>query len=205
MENYPMIIVVAKFDNKEKNDYLTEYIDEICFEVEDEFGVDIKIDINKQGDKIFLPIKFNQSKEYNEDMSFIVNDVSERIKDFLKTEGKNVEYKIKFEVEGPFFYYGESGRFGNCLKDAAKKYTRDYDDNSYVVGAMYNSQYNCFNISRLVDRFGNIDKECPRILLEDDIKVLLSDIDNCSSSGSTDQRKVDKIMIHRVDIVFYIK
>jgi hypothetical protein len=179
-EDFPMILMVAKYDHLEKVKEVQQLVDDICLEIEDELPVDVKPFFSKEQDYLSLDIRVDESRYllYSNDVDSLITDVAERIKDYLKEEKLNFNYVIKYRVKGPLFYNGNAGRFGNEIIPEAKEYSRRYDDSEQPL---WNRHYETLNIERLSMNYSSNDK---LVLTGSDIETLLSDLDNCTKSWS---------------------
>ncbi len=179
--NFPMIIMVAKYDELEKVKEVQQLVDDICLELEDELPVDVKPYFSKEQDHLSLDIKVGESRSllYSSDVDSLLTDVSERIKDYLKEEKLSFNYIIKYKVEGPLFYNGDAGRFGTEIIPAAKEYSNRYDEDTDK--ALWNRHYKTLNVEKLNSNYMSDNKLA---LTGSDIETLLSDLDNCTKSWS---------------------
>jgi hypothetical protein len=179
--NFPMIIMVAKYDELEKVKEVQQLVDEICLELEDELPVDVKPFFKKEQDYLSLDVKVGESRNlvYSSDVDSLLTDVASRIKDYLKEEKYNFNYVIKYRVKGPLFYNGNAGRFGSEIIEAAKEYSRRYDEDTDKP--LWNRYYKTLNVEKLSMNYAADNK---LILTGSDIDTLLSDLDNCTKSWS---------------------
>ena len=212
--NFPMIIMVAKYDELEKVKEVQQLVDDICLELEDELPVDVKPFFSKEQDHLSLDIKVGESRTllYSSDVNSLLIDVSERIKDYLKEEKLNFNYIIKYKVEGPLFYNGDSGRFGTEIIPAAKEYSNRYDEDTDK--SLWNRHYKTLNVEKLNSNYMSDNKLA---LTGSDIETLLSDLDNCTKSWSLnvdleryperadalkERNKVTEIKLKQISVVF---
>jgi len=179
--NFPMIIMVAKYDELGKVKEVQQLVDDICLEIEDELPVDVKPFFKKEQDYLSLDIKVGESRNlvYSSDVDSLLNDVAERIKDYLKEEKYNFNYIIKYRVKGPLFYNGNAGRFGTEILSAADKYSSRYDEDSDKP--LWSRNYKTLNVEKLSMSYATDDK---LVLTGSDLDTLLSDLDNCTKSWS---------------------
>jgi hypothetical protein len=211
---FPMVIMVAKYDNIEKIKEMEQLVDDICLELEDELPVDVKPYFSKEQDHLSLDIKIGEGRTllYSSDVNSLLTDVAERIKDYLKSEKLNFNYIIKYRVEGPLFYNGSAGRFGTEIIPAAKEYSNRYDEDTDK--ALWNRHYKTLNVEKLNSNYMSDNKLA---LTGSDIETLLSDLDNCTKSWSLnvdleryperadeikERYKVTDIELKQVSIVF---
>jgi len=182
--NFPMILIAAKYDELEKVKEVQQLVDDICLEIEDELPVDVKPYFSKEQDYLSLDIKVDEAKSlpYSSDVNSLLIDVSERIKDYLKSENLNFNYIIKYRVKGPLFYNGNAGRFGTEIIPAAKEYSNRYDEDTDK--ALWNRHYKTLNVEKLTVDFAPQSRQNILILTGSDIETLLSDLDNCTESWS---------------------
>lgn len=179
--NFPMIIMVAKYDELEKVKEVQQLVDDICLELEDELPVDVKPYFSKEQDYLSLDVKVGESRNlvYSNDVDSLLNDVAERIKDYLKEEKYNFNYIIKYKVKGPLFYNGRNGRFGDEIIEAAKEYSSRYDEDTDKP--LWSRYYQTLNVEKLSMSYASNDK---LVLTGSDLDTLLSDLDNCTKSWS---------------------
>lgn len=182
--NFPMIIIAAKYDKIEKLKEIEQYVDDICLELEDDLPVEVKPYFKKEGDYLSLDIKINQnaSLKYSDDLDSAITNVSNRISDYVRQEGYNFNYIIKWIVKGPLFYNGTAGRFGDEIIPAAKEYSRRYDEDNDKP--LWDRYHKTLNVEKLTVDFASESKFDTLILKSSDIKTLLSDLDNCTKSFS---------------------
>jgi hypothetical protein len=172
LAEYPLIIMIAKFDYYKELKDKEIYVDDICLELEDDYPFEVKPSFNNQGDKLYLSISIqNRDKKINYQSELIDNlkEVSERICDFL--EG-NWTYKINLSIVGPFHYYGNAGRFPEII-EMSKKHSRQYDYDS--DSPMWNNYSKSLNISKI----WNIATQEDLRIRPEDVDTLISDIDLC--------------------------
>ena len=176
-----MILMAAKYDELEKVKEVQQLVDDICLEIEDELPVDVKPFFKKEQDYLSLDVRVGESRNlaYSSDVDSLLNDVAERIKDYLKEEKYNFNYIIKYKVKGPLFYNGNAGRFGTELIEAAKEYSRRHDDDTDKP--LWNRYYKSLNVEKLSMNYAADNK---LILTGSDLDTLLSDLDNCTKSWS---------------------
>jgi hypothetical protein len=179
--NFPMILMAAKYDELEKVKEVQQLVDDICLELEDELPVDVKPFFRKEQDYLSLDVRVGESRNlvYSSDVDSLLNDVAERIKDYLKEEKYNFNYIIKYKVKGPLFYNGNAGRFGTELIEASKEYSRRHDDDTDKP--LWNRYYKTLNVEKLSMNYAADNK---LILTGSDLDTLLSDLDNCTKSWS---------------------
>lgn len=212
--NFPMIIMVAKYDHLEKVKEVQQLVDDICLELEDELPVEVKPHFSKEQDYLSLSVKVEEGKKlvYSSDVNSLLNDVASRIKDYLKVENYNFDYIIKYKVKGPLFYNGNAGRFGTEIIEAAKEYSRRYDEDSQF--AVWDRYYKTLNVEKLGY---DLQANGKLFLTSLDLDTLLSDLDNCTKSYSLntdlerrpelsdqikERNKVTEIELKHVSIVF---
>jgi hypothetical protein len=212
--NFPMILIAARYDELEKVKEVQQLVDDICLEIEDELPVDVKPYFSKEQDHLSLDIKVGESRTllYSSDVDSLITDVAERIKDYLKEEKLNFNYIIKYKVEGPLFYNGNSGRFGTEIIPAAKEYSNRYDEDTDKP--LWNRYYKTLNVEKLNSNYMSDNKLA---LTGSDIETLLSDLDNCTKSWSLnvdleryperaddlrERNKVTEIKLKQISVVF---
>ena len=215
--NFPMILIAARYDELEKVKEVQQLVDDICLEIEDELPVDVKPYFSKEQDYLSLDIKVDEAKSlvYSSDVNSLLIDVSERVKDYLKSENLNFNYIIKYRVKGPLFYNGNAGRFGTEIIPAAKEYSNRYDEDADK--ALWNRHYKTLNVEKLTVDFASQSRQNILILTGSDIETLLSDLDNCTKSWSLnadleryperaedliERNKVTQIDIKQISIAF---
>ena len=206
----PMIIMIAKFDNADKVSNTQQYVDDICLELEDDFPVSAEPRFNAYGDYLYIPVKITNNKkllEYDESLMSRLEEVGDRIKEYLKTEEYNFDYDINLTIKGPIYYFGEKDRFKEINVEArvwSKKW--DYDKDYPLWVDKSGPRDSCLNLSVLGTQHG---KDILK-LHPDDIRTILSDLSNCSKSNnsvyktSSDRYKVTQndIQIRTINIVF---
>ena len=176
IEQYPIIVMVAKFDKIKILDQISHNIKDIVLELEDDYGINIKPYISEYGNLIQVPIKFEKNSiNWDESFDNEIIEISERIKDYLNSEGYKMNYKIKWNLKGPFYYYGSKDRFSEIIP-VAKKWTYQYQSHGDSELVLYNNRYKSLNISILGEQ--HTQSEVLSIY-SDDIRTLLSDSDNC--------------------------
>ncbi len=212
--NFPMVIMVVKYDELGKVKEVEQLVDDICLEIEDELPVEVKPYFSKEQNHLSLDIKIDDSKSvvFSDSVDSLLTDVAERIKEYLKSEKYNFDYVIKYRVKGPLFYNGNSGRFGTEIIAAAKEYSWRHDEDTDKP--LWNRYYKTLNVEKLSINYATNDK---LILTGSDIKTLLSDLDNCTKSWSLnvdleryaeraddlkERNKVTKINRKQIAIVF---
>ena len=179
--NFPLVIMAVRYDHLEKVKEVEEYVDDICLEIEDELPVDVKSFFRKEQDYLSLDIRIRENKTlvYSSDIDSLLTEVSERVKDYLKSQNYNFNYIIKYRVKGPLFYNGNSGRFGTEIITAAKEYSRRNDGDHDKP--LWDRYYKTLNIEKLSMGYPSNDK---LVLTNSDLDTLLSDLDNCTKSWS---------------------
>jgi hypothetical protein len=179
--NFPMIIMAVRYDHLEKVKEVEQYVDDICLEIEDELPVEVKPFFKKEQDYLSLDIRIPDSKsiKYSNEVNYLLTEVSERIKDYMKSQNYNFKYIIKYRVRGPLFYNGNAGRFGTEIIDAAKEYSRRHDEDTDKP--LWSRYYKTLNVEKLSMNYTTNDK---LTLTGSDLDTLLSDLDNCTKSWS---------------------
>jgi hypothetical protein len=179
--NFPLVIMVVRYDHLEKVKEVEQLVDDICLELEDELPVEVKPFFRKEQDYLNLGINISEGRSlsYSSDVNALITDVSERVKDYLKDEKLNFNYIIKYRVKGPLYYNGNAGRFGTEIISAAKDYSRGNDGDHDKP--LWDRYYKTLNIEKLSMDYIYNNK---LILTGSDIETLLSDIDNCTKSWS---------------------
>ena len=191
-DNFPMIIMIAKYDYIKKIKEVEQYVSDICIEIEDEIPVKVTSSFDNQQDYLNLNIKKRDDRKiiFTDKIDFLFNDVSNRIKDYLKSENYNFNYKIIYAVKGPFWYKGNAGRFATEIIPAAKDYSRKHDPSMYIFRG------DVLNIEKCTGNY--LDKRFH--LTGDDMKTLLSDLDNCIRF--TNNNKITEIELEKISIIF---
>lgn len=201
----PIIIMIAKFDNIDKIKDMQQNIDDICLELEDDLPVDVEPHFDKHGDYLWIDVKIKKDSSqenryitFNDELDSKLKEVGERIVAYLKIEKyKGFEFKVKYKVKAPFHYKGSKGRFTDIIKKSTE-WTEKYDmDSDYPLMDIDN---NILNVSRLGDQYSDEYFE----LTGDDIKTLLSDLDNCVSGSIHDitSPKPSVIELRSISIIF---
>lgn len=183
----PVIMMVAKFEDAETFSELENSIKDVWLEIKDDYPFEVKPNFNLQGDYISIDINLNQhvikinkglSNLRRERLIKMIEELSERTKDFLEYEGFNFDYEIKFELGGNLIYTGNKGRFGKEIIPLAKEYLKSpihVNRNTGVIThkkEIYSPGYKMLR----VDLLGLKSKMALGI---DDLETLLSDMDNC--------------------------
>jgi hypothetical protein len=179
--NFPLVIMAVRYDHLEKVKEVEEYVDDICLEIEDELPVEVKPFFKKEQDYLSLDIRIpdSQSIKYSSEVNHLLTEVSERVKDYLKSQNYNFKYIIKYRVKGPLFYNGSNKRFGDEIIPAAKEYSRRNDGDHDKP--LWDRYYKTLNIEKLGMSYPSNDK---LVLTSSDLDTLLSDLDNCTKSWS---------------------
>ena len=121
--------MVAKFDNVDKIKEMEQYVGDICLELSDDFGVLVEPNFDLHGDHLWVALKIPEGTNivFNDDLDSKLNAVGSRIVDYLEIEKfKGFEYKIRYTVKGPFYYFGKKRRFRDIIPIAAK-WTNRYE------------------------------------------------------------------------------
>jgi hypothetical protein len=171
--NFPIIIMVAKYDEIDKVKEIESYVGDICLELEDELLVDVKIYFSKEQDSLSLDIKPIKSLIYSTDIDSLLISVTERIKDYLKYKKYNFDYILKYRVKGPLFYNGNAGRFGTEVIPTAKEYSRRDPD---FGTPLWDEVHKTLNVEKLSPYSDDVKLD----LTGSDLDTLLSDLDNCT-------------------------
>jgi hypothetical protein len=175
IEQYPIIVMVAKFDKTDELKNIESYIKDIVIEIEDDYNIDIRPYVSDYGDLIEVPINFKNSVFWSEQLDYDISETSERIKHYLKMVGYKMNYKIKWRVKDQFYYYGDKDRFSEIIP-VAKKWTHQYQSHGDVELVLYNNRYKSLNITILGEQKTHSDILS---IYSDDIRTLLSDPENC--------------------------
>lgn len=204
----PVIIMVAKYSDKELYNDLQETINDIWLEMEDEYPYEVEPKFNLQGDNLYINMKFGQnvirlnkglgSNIRGEKFIQMLEDLSQRTVDFLDNEGFKFNYKIKLKVGGSLIYTGSKGRFGTEIIPAAEEYSRKYDRD------VYNIDYEMLRVDLLTGM-----RDDKLSLGIEDIEILLSDMDNCYNTSEfwyvknrPEEIKSNGILIDGISIIF---
>jgi hypothetical protein len=176
-----MVLMAVRYDHLEKVKEVEQLVDDICLELEDELPVEVKPYFSKEQDYLSLDIRIPDSKsiKYSNEVNYLLTEVSERIKDYMKSQNYNFKYIIKYRVRGPLFYNGNAGRFGTEIIDAAKEYSRRHDEDTDKP--LWSRYYKTLNVEKLSMNYTTNDK---LTLTGSDLDTLLSDLDNCTKSWS---------------------
>ena len=212
--NFPMVIMVAKYDELEKVKNIQDYVDDICLEIEDNYPVEVKPYFSKEQDFLSLSIKEKNDKPitFTQELAELIDSVASRVKEYMKMEGYKFNYSTRWKVKGPLFYNGTAGRFGTEIIQAAKEWSARNDTDSDKP--LWNDYYKTLDIEKLSDPWRERD-----ILYTstDDINTLLSDLGNCTKSWSLnydmkkypdradelkERNKVEEIQIKSIYIPF---
>lgn len=186
-DEYPVIILIAKFDNIDKSKELSQYVDDICLDLEDNFGVSVEPKFNYQQDRLGISIKPVEGNKlvFSDDLASQVNSMVSRVVEYLKTEkmtGFNTE--IFYKVKRTFVYHTSpddaKGRFKELIKNA-ETYDRRNDS------SIYDSYTQCLDISSLSNHYSEDFK-----IREEDLRVLMGDLKNCYDNYSGPDRNRNK-------------
>ena len=207
-EDYPMIILAAKYSEKENLDDLEESIKDIWLEFTDEYSdFEIVPSFNLQGDYLNINIKFNdrvirfnpghRAKVKDEKLIKLIEELSESTKGLLENEFGTFTHKVTFKLgnryAGRLTYTGDAGRFGTEIIPSLKKSRSD----------IYHRGYKMLS----VDRLGLYDDKLAIGI--DDIQTLLNDIDKCYTTDDfyfidvrPEENKATGILVSGISIVF---
>ncbi len=203
-EDYPMIILAAKYSEKENLDDLEETIKDVWLEFTDEYpDFEIEPSFNLQGDYLRVYIKFNNrvirfnpghnSKVKDEEFIKLIEELSETTENLLENEFGSFNHKMTFKIEGQLTYTGNAGRFGTEIIPEAKE-LGDSD--------IYDSLYKMLAVNKL----GLYDHRFSIGI--DDIQTLLDDIDNCYTTDfylielRPEENKATGILVSGISVVF---
>jgi hypothetical protein len=172
---YPCIIQVAKYDNIDSISLIKQEIQEICNEFKNNILpiINTWVSFDICGDNLVIHIlKQNEKLIFTDKLNNQVIELADKIKEYLKIHKYKLEYNIKYEVSDDVYYYGNKDRFGTDILAESIKYTRKNNSDFY-----YDRYHKCINIHNL----NNIYNES-LCLHANDLKILLSDLDNCKKS-----------------------
>lgn len=197
---FPIIVMIAKFDNVEKSKELEQYVDDICLDMEDEFNVEIKPSFNLQQDKLHLsvtPTKLNDPSRKNliftDELSNKIDELTNRVLEFLKLEGKKGFKSEIVYMPKDLYYLGTAGRFPEII-DAARTHDRRND------GDYYDTYRKSLNLSFCAYNYKYKKTDINTHLNSDDMKTLLNDIDNCSFSVNKPKQPLTEIPLKWIAI-----
>ncbi len=208
-EDYPIIILAAKYSEKENLDVLQETIKDIWLEFTDEYpDFEIEPYFNLAGDYLNINIKFNDrvirlnpghnSKVKDEKFIKFIEELSEATKGLLENEFGSFNHKMTFKINGRLTYTGDAGRFGTEIIPSLKK-----RQNGSLSDYIYNRQYKMLS----VDKLGLSDDKLA--IGVDDIQTLLDDIDKCYTTDEgylieirPEENKANGILISGISIIF---
>lgn len=197
---FPLIIMIAKFDNVEKSEELEQYVDDICLDMEDEFNVEIKPNFNLQQDKLYLSIKPTKGNDpsrknlvFTEDLAEKVESLTNRVLEFLKTEGKKGFKSEIVYMPKDLYYLGTAGRFPEII-EAAKTHDRRNDSDNY------DTYRKSLRLSFCGNNFRYKKTDINTHLNTEDMKVLLKDIDNCSFSVNKPKQPLVEIPLNWIAV-----
>lgn len=80
IEQYPIIVMVAKFDKTDELKNIESYIKDIVIEIEDDYNIDIRPYVSDYGDLIEVPINFKNSVFWSEQLDYDISETSEKDK-----------------------------------------------------------------------------------------------------------------------------
>lgn len=177
--SYPMVIMVVKYDEIERIKAIQEYLDDICYYLRDELPVIVEPYFSKDQNFASISIRVKEKKYplvFTDELSEMINEFTERCKQYLRQEGYNFKTIIKCKVQAPLFYNGTAGRFGTEIIPTAKDYSWKMDEGD---GPVWNRSYKTLDVSKA--SWVSNDKLYIGI---EDVKTLLGDLDNCTKSWS---------------------
>ena len=80
LSTYPIIVMIAKADKAEETIDMSQYIKDICLEIEDDLPVEVKVNFNKIGDNLYVYV--NSNEDYN---LLFTEELDKKIEDLKKT------------------------------------------------------------------------------------------------------------------------
>lgn len=211
-DEFPAIIMIAKFEKEQESDAISQYMDDICLDIEDEFPISAEPSGNSQSDKFWILIDVDKEKEkeliFSENLDNRIKEVSNRILQYLKTEGKKgYKCRIEYRIKGPLYYLGKKGRFDEII-EIAEEYSRGNDSDVYSrITDSDGKKQGVLDVSAL-SSIGYTYIRSKRVdlgLNGDDIKTLLSDLDNCSKTyylTNSPDKQIKQIEVKSIYITF---
>lgn len=216
LSQYPIIVMIAKADKAEETIDMSKYIKDICVEIEDDLPVEVKINFDKIGDRLWVNIICTESSDlfFTEDLNSRIEELKKTIESYLQSQNYKLKGKVYYYLRGKMWYFGDKGRFPEIRKygkyDDSRNRDRDYN-------VMFVSIENGVNLSRASHRnttflSKSLSKELGRERYEfyidaDDIRTLISDKENCSDTynrpnGKFNSKDGQNIQIQSITIVF---
>jgi hypothetical protein len=202
LNEYPIIVMIAKGDKAEETISMTQYIDDICLELEDDLMVKVDPYFNKNGDQISINIKPIDSKIYfTDELDSKLDTIRKSVESYLQGEGYILKGTITYYVEN-LWYFGDKGRFKE-MKEMGELYDKQYlsyeDDPRFAMVSVSESKKLSLNIEKCCNsslflnkryskKFG-YDKYDFRIN-SNDLRLLISDKENCSTTHYVINKKL---------------
>jgi len=221
LNEYPIIIMIAKGDKAEETISMTQYIDDICLELEDDLMVKTNPYFSKKGDKISISIKSIDSKLYfTDDLDSKLETIRKSVESYLKSEGYNLKGSIQYYVDD-LWYFGDKGRFKE-MKEIGKLYDKQYssseDDSRFNMVAISESNKLVLNIKKCCNNSLFLNKRSSKKfgfdrynfrIKSNDLRLLISDKDNCSTIHYVINKKLsnsdpNSIELKSIEIYFSV-
>jgi hypothetical protein len=216
LNQYPIIVMIAKADKAEETIDMSKYIKDICVEIEDDLPVEVKINFDKIGDRLWVNIISNESANlfFSEELDSRIEELKKTIESYLQSQNYKLKGKSYYYLKGKMWYFGDRGRFPEVRKlgkyDDSRNRDRDYN-------IMFVSRENGINLSRASHRSttflsNSLSKELGRERYEfyidsNDIRTLIGDRENCSDTysrpnGKFNSKDGQNIQLQSIVIVF---
>ena len=219
LSTYPIIVMIAKADKAEETIDMSQYIKDICLEIEDDLPVEVKVNFNKIGDNLYVYV--NSNEDYNllftEELDKKIEDLKKTIESFLHSQNYKLSGKVYYYLKGKMWYFGEGGRFPQ-IREFGKYDDRlnhdGYDPNNFVVKVSPDNGINIPNISNRGTSFLRKSKakdygsdRYEFYIDSNDLRVLLDDKEMCSDNytkpnGKLNSKDGQNIQIQSICIKF---
>jgi hypothetical protein len=216
LTQYPIIVMIAKADKAEETIDMSKYIEDICVEIEDDLPVEVKINFDKIGDRLWVNIISSDSANlfFSEELDSRIEELKRTIESYLQGQNYKLKGKLYYYLKGKMWYFGDRGRFSEVRKlgkyDDSRNRDRDYN-------IMFVSRENGINLSRASHRSttflsNSLSKELGRERYEfyidsNDIRTLIGDRENCSDTysrpnGKFNSKDGQNIQLQSITIIF---
>ncbi len=100
MKQYPMYVMVAKYDQEEEIKQIKQDIKDMCLDMTDEFPGELSIFVDMYLENINIILKLSKScnNESATRLNELINELSERVKDYIKIE-KGINIKRNTDLD----------------------------------------------------------------------------------------------------------
>jgi len=213
LTQYPIIVMIAKVDKAEETIDMSKYIEDICIEIEDDLPVEVKVNFDKIGDRLWVNIISNDFGNlfFSEELDSRIEELKKTIESYLQGQNYKLKGKLYYYLKGKMWYFGDKGRFPEIRR------LGKYDDSKNRHQSMFVSRENGISLSRVSHRnttflSKSLSKELGRDRYEfyidaNDIRTLIGDKENCSDTysrpnGKFNSKDGQNIQIQSITIVF---